>query len=219
MSTNAAFVRMLLAREDIRRGEQDTGLLERILADPDLMQEPPADLMPAAALAAAGTAEPDGPWRRAFEQGEVRIADGRVSVGGATHTARLLATTDDRRMTVELDGIARHYAVAIDGDDTVWISREGHQLQARTVRPDRSGAALPHGSLEAPMPGTVLIVRVQNGDTVSAGDVLMILESMKMELQITAPTDGVVSGLALSAGDRVELGQALVAITPKEAEQ
>jgi len=49
--------------------------------------------------------------------------------------------------------------------------------------------------------------------------VLVILESMKMELVITAPTDGVVSGVTLSPGDRVELGQALVAITPPDSEE
>jgi acetyl-CoA/propionyl-CoA carboxylase biotin carboxyl carrier protein len=220
VSTNASFVRMLLARDDIRRGEQDTGLLERVLADPALTPVAPPDLLPAAALAAAGTAAPQGPWRRLFEQGEVRIADGRVTVGDTTWEARVHMPTgsDAERITIELDGVARHYAVVCDGDEAVWIAREGHHLQARTLRPDRSGAALPSGSLEAPMPGTVLQVRVQDGDTVSAGDVLVILESMKMELVITAPTDGVVSGVTLSPGDRVELGQPLVAIAPAQAQ-
>ncbi|HEX3803079.1 MAG TPA: biotin carboxylase N-terminal domain-containing protein [Solirubrobacteraceae bacterium] len=221
VTTNASFVRTLLARTDIRRGEQDTGLLERVLADPDLSLQSPPDLLPAAALAAAGTAQPEGPWWRAFERGEVRIADGYVTAGETTWEARIHPPTDGdaERMTIELDGVARHYAVVCDGDEAVWITRAGHQLQARTLRPDRSGAAVPKGSLEAPMPGTVLQVRVQDGDTVTAGDVLVILESMKMELVITAPTDGVVSGLTLSPGDRVELGQPLVAIAPAEAEE
>ena len=68
------------------------------------------------------------------------------------------------------------------------------------------------------MPGTVLQVRVQNGELVSAGAVLVILESMKMELAITAPIDGIVSGITLSPGDRVELGQPLVAIVSDEHE-
>jgi acetyl-CoA/propionyl-CoA carboxylase biotin carboxyl carrier protein len=220
VSTNASFVRMLLARADIRVGEQDTGLLERVLQDPALALQPPSDLLPAAALAAAGTAEPEGPWRGVFEQGEVRIADGCVSIDdiaweGRVHTA---TSSDVRRMTIELDGVARHYAVVCDRDEAIWISRDGHQLHLRTLRPDRSGAAPPSGSLEAPMPGTVLQVRVKDGDTVSAGDVLVILESMKMELVITAPTAGVVSGVTLSPGDRVELGQALVAVVPPEAD-
>ena len=130
----------------------------------------------------------------------MRIAGGRVSVGDTTWEARLHPTGGDPgQVTVELDGVARHYSVAQDGEEVIWIAREGHQLEARTLRPDRSGAELPQGSLEAPMPGTVLIVRVQNGDTVSVGDVLMILESMKMELQITAPAAGVVSGLTVSS--------------------
>jgi acetyl-CoA/propionyl-CoA carboxylase, biotin carboxylase, biotin carboxyl carrier protein len=218
VSTNASFVRTLLGRDDIRRGEQDTGLLERVLADPEFSADAPADLLPAAALAAAGTATPQGPWRRVFEQGEVRIADGRLRAGDSSLQARVHASSDPRRMTIELDGVVRHYAVAFEGDEVVWIAREGHQLQARTHRPDQSGAALPAGSLEAPMPGTVLQVRFQNGELVSAGDVLVILESMKMELAITAPISGVVSGVTLVPGDRVELGQPLVAITPPEDE-
>jgi acetyl-CoA/propionyl-CoA carboxylase biotin carboxyl carrier protein len=219
VSTNAAFVRTLLARDDIRRGEQDTGLLERILADPVHAPQTPADLLPAAAVAAAGTAEPDGPWRRVFEQGEARVVDGRVRVGERAWDARVHRSGDQDRglMLIELDGIARNYAVVRDGED-VWIGRDGHQLHARAVRQDRSGASLPKGSLEAPMPGTVLMVRVQNGDTVNDGEVLLIVESMKMELQITAPSAGVVSGITVSAGDRVELGQALVAITPADEE-
>ena len=218
ISTNAAFVRTLLSRADIRRGEQDTGLLERVLADPEFSAGTPADLLPAAALAAAGTAEPDGPWRRTFEQGEVRIANGSVAFGDRRWQARVHAGpgADPDHITIELDGAARHYAVAFDGDEVVWIAREGHHLQARTVRADRSGAALASGSLEAPMPGTVLQVRVENGQSVAAGDVLVILESMKMELAITAPVDGIVSGVTLSPGDRVELGQALVAILPAD---
>jgi acetyl-CoA/propionyl-CoA carboxylase biotin carboxyl carrier protein len=220
VSTNAAFVRQLLARADIRRGEQDTGLLERVLADPEFTADPAPDLLPAAALAAAGTATPDGPWRRVFAQGEVRIADGRVTVGETSWESRVHAggRQDTGRMAIELDGVVRHYAVVLDGDEVVWIAREGHHLQARTLHPDHSGAAVPSGSLQAPMPGTVLQVRVQNGDTVEAGEVLVILESMKMELAITAPVEGVVSGVSLSPGDRVELGQPLVAITPADTD-
>jgi acetyl-CoA/propionyl-CoA carboxylase, biotin carboxylase, biotin carboxyl carrier protein len=212
VTTNAAFARALLARSDVRHGEQDTGLLERVLADPEFTTMTPSDLLPAAALAAAGTAEPDGPWRRAFDQGEVRVAAGRVEFDDSSWQARVHASSDPARITVELDGVVRHYAVAFDGEDAVWIARDGYQLEARTLRPDRSGVTAPTGSLEAPMPGTVLLVRVKEGDAVAAGDVLVVLESMKMELAITAPHDGVVTSIALNPGDRVELGQPLVAV-------
>ena len=56
------------------------------------------------------------------------------------------------------------------------------------------------------------------GDRVAEGDVLLVLESRKMELSITAPCDGVVSGLELAPGDRVALKQPLVAVVPDEEE-
>src|SRR6185312_7256766 len=134
---------------------------------------------------------PAGPWRRALaEHGEARVADGTVTVGERTWTASIAG---DR---ITLDGLTRRYAIALDGDDAVYVARDGHHAEVRTARPDRSGAALPEGSLEAPMPGTVWAVNVANGDAVSEGDVLIVLESMKMELSITAPRDGVVEGLA-----------------------
>jgi acetyl-CoA/propionyl-CoA carboxylase biotin carboxyl carrier protein len=68
------------------------------------------------------------------------------------------------------------------------------------------------------MPGTVLLVHVADGDAVAAGDVLLVLESMKMELSITAPHDGVVAGLDLAPGDRVALRQPLVAVLAPEEE-
>ena len=63
------------------------------------------------------------------------------------------------------------------------------------------------------MPGTVWAVNVTNGDVVEEGDVLIVLESMKMELSITAPRAGVVDGLDLKAGDRVGLKQPLLVVT------
>ena len=62
------------------------------------------------------------------------------------------------------------------------------------------------------MPGTVLLVHVANGDAVEEGDVLLVLESMKMELSIAAPHGGTVEGLDVAAGDRVGLRQVLAAV-------
>jgi acetyl-CoA/propionyl-CoA carboxylase, biotin carboxylase, biotin carboxyl carrier protein len=62
------------------------------------------------------------------------------------------------------------------------------------------------------MPGTIGAVNVSNGDAVQEGDVLIVLESMKMELSITAPHDGVVDGVTLKPGDRVALKQPLLAV-------
>jgi acetyl-CoA/propionyl-CoA carboxylase biotin carboxyl carrier protein len=225
VTTNAAFSRALLAREDVRTGEQDTGLLERILAEPPAA--PPEDLVAAAMVAAAGSARPAGPWRRALDgHGEARVGDGGVSVGerswvagGPRAVTAAAATSADAvigkgfagEVFIGLDGVQRRYVVAV-GDDVVWIARDGHHLEVRTERHTRGGAGAAAGSLEAPMPGTVLLVHVADGDTVAEGDVLLVLESMKMELSITAPYAGTVAGLALAPGDRVALKQPLVAV-------
>jgi acetyl-CoA/propionyl-CoA carboxylase biotin carboxyl carrier protein len=222
VATNAAFTRALLARDDVQAGDQDTGLLERALAQLDLA--PPDDLLPAAALAAfvadtEGLTVPPGSWRRRFTgHGEVavravageRVAE--VAVGDRAWRAagRRL---DAGALRITLDGVSRRYVVARDGDG-LWIARDGHQLELRTERPDRTGTAAPPGSLEAPMPGTVLLVNVANGDAVGEGDVLLVLESMKMELAISAPHAGTVEGLELAPGDRVALRQPLVEVTP-----
>ena len=64
------------------------------------------------------------------------------------------------------------------------------------------------------MPGTVLEVLVSPGDVVSAGQVLVLLEAMKMELAVPAPAAGTVTAVLVAAGDLVARGQALVELDP-----
>jgi len=209
VTTNAAFSRALLEREDVRAGEIDTGLLERILAEPPAA--PPQDLVPAAVLAAAGTATPAGPFRlRLEEHGELRVADGRVRAGEREWRAGVRSARGGR-VRVTLDGLARTYAFARDGD-ALWIARDGHHLELRVARAARAGAAHGADSLEAPMPGTVLLVHAENGDEVEEGQVLVVIESMKMELSIAAPHGGTVQGLDVAPGDKVGLRQVLAEV-------
>ena len=67
-------------------------------------------------------------------------------------------------------------------------------------------------SVTAPMPGTILAVNVQNGAAVKKGDVLMILEAMKMENEIISPVDGTVTSVNTSKGSAVETGAVLCTI-------
>ena len=76
-------------------------------------------------------------------------------------------------------------------------------------------AAAPSGAgeqVKSPMPGTILAVNVKEGDAVKAGQVLMILEAMKMENEIMAPADGKVTSLAVAKGNTVESGALLCVI-------
>ena len=85
---------------------------------------------------------------------------------------------------------------------------------APVAAPAAAPAAAPSGGEKvcAPMPGTILSVNVSNGSAVKKGDVLMILEAMKMENEIMAPCDGTVTSVAAAKGAAVESGALLCTI-------
>lgn len=85
---------------------------------------------------------------------------------------------------------------------------------APVASPAAAPAAAPAGGEKvcAPMPGTILSVNVSNGSAVKKGDVLMILEAMKMENEIMAPCDGTVTSVAAAKGAAVESGALLCTI-------
>ncbi len=82
------------------------------------------------------------------------------------------------------------------------------------VKKEAQSVAVPQGAevVEAPMPGTVLDIKVNQGDTVTEGQVLVILEAMKMENEIVAPRSGKVSAINTSKGASVNAGDPLVSL-------
>jgi biotin carboxyl carrier protein len=94
----------------------------------------------------------------------------------------------------------------------------GHALYRgfayRLADDDEPAAAVPlaGGSLAAPMPGRVLRVNVEEGDEVDQGEVVVLLEAMKMELAVSAPAPGTVRVVHVAAGDLVAGGQTLVEV-------
>ena len=107
----------------------------------------------------------------------------------------------------------RHVRVFIvRSAEATWIFHDGKTWVA-TVEAEgaaRRRAAQGHGSLVAPMPATVIAVNVGAGDAVKAGDVLVLLEAMKMELPLRAGGDAVVSGVHCRPGDLVQPNVPLV---------
>ena len=85
---------------------------------------------------------------------------------------------------------------------------------APAAAPAPAAPAAPAGGekITAPMPGTILAVNVANGSAVKKGDVLMILEAMKMENEIMAPCDGAVTSVSVTKGASVESGTLLCTI-------
>lgn len=81
-------------------------------------------------------------------------------------------------------------------------------------KPAAAPAAVPAGAstVTAPMPGTILSINVKAGDTVKKGQVLCILEAMKMENEIMAGADGTIASVGVSQGDSVSTGQVLFAL-------
>jgi len=105
-----------------------------------------------------------------------------------------------------LDGVA-----AVSGD-AVWVSLAGELMVFDIVtdaRPARA-ASRAQDALTPPMSATVVRVNVKPGERVAAGDTLVVLEAMKMELAIRAPDDGTVKAVNCAVGDLVQPGVALV---------
>ncbi|MGB3325686.1 biotin carboxylase N-terminal domain-containing protein [Mycolicibacterium fortuitum] len=122
------------------------------------------------------------------------------------------------RVVLSISGVERAFDVARYGDQVFVDSPLGPVQLAAVPRFPDPADAVAHGSLLAPMPGSVVRVGAAVGDTVTAGQPLIWLEAMKMEHTIAAPEDGVLAELNVAAGQQVEVG-AVLARVESEGEQ
>jgi biotin carboxyl carrier protein len=105
--------------------------------------------------------------------------------------------------------VERLYAIISGG--AAWVFHDGIAYRIVDEAPARRRGGT-HESLSAPMPATVIQVNVEPGATVRRGDVVVLLEAMKMELPLRAPADGRVSAVNCRAGELVQPGVPLVEI-------
>ncbi|HEU4703642.1 MAG TPA: biotin carboxylase N-terminal domain-containing protein [Conexibacter sp.] len=220
-TTNAAWLRSLLARDEVRAGELDTTLIERLGAAV-AVPAPADDLSGLAVLALLGSPSSDDPWDAldGWRLAGVR-APARMRLDGPAGEVSAVAPSDGVRLVpgglgVEGEGGELRTVEVYPDGDAVWLVDRGVPTRW-SVAVDRAGARVAGGSLDAPMPGTVIDVRVEPGAAVAEGDTLVILESMKMELAIQAPADGVVADVFVSTGDRVAQSAPLVALDGRVA--
>jgi acetyl-CoA/propionyl-CoA carboxylase biotin carboxyl carrier protein len=108
--------------------------------------------------------------------------------------------TTSRLVAVEVDG--RSYEVNLVSEEPAWAPL-ARRRRERAAGPAGGGA----DAITSPMQGTVLSVRVEDGGPVSAGQVVCVVEAMKMENEIVAHRDGIVRGLTVAAGDTIVTGQ------------
>lgn len=128
-------------------------------------------------------------------------------------SATVIALGDGRYQLVR--GEQRRLAYAVRKGERTWVFIDGDIYVVGET--DSTASHRRHydaAALAAPMPATVVAVNVAAGQTVKAGDVLVTLEAMKMELAITAPVDGTVRQVACRAGELVQPGTPLVQLDP-----
>jgi geranyl-CoA carboxylase alpha subunit len=238
---NQRFLANLLGHPEFAAGNATTAFIaEHFAADPSLRPQPPAagELALAAALlyqqsANARAHQPglsgwrnagSAPWRFVLELGGQQhnvelevLADGaqpslRAKVAGTLLDLRLLSC-DGRWATLELDGIRQRLAYHLEGDK-LWLYGHNGNLQFSDIThlPVSSAADSGSGSIKAPMDGAIVEVLVEPGAQVSKGQLLLVLEAMKMEQPLKASIDGVVRRVGVSRGDQVKNRQLLVEI-------
>lgn len=241
LRTNRELLVRTLEHPEFQQGQTDTHFLERhdpaALSAP--LGDAHVAGLHAAAAALAGQARrrqqarvlsraPSG-WRNnpsQLQQTRFRRADGgEVVVEYRFTRAGLQLRIDDcerpgarceslspEQVQLEIDGVGRTYQVHQCDDVSYVDSPLGASALVELPRfavPEEEGAA---GSLVAPLPGVVSEVKVRRGDVVAAGDVLLVIESMKVFHWISAPLSGTVAEIRVEPGSQVEGGTLLAVI-------
>ncbi|HEY4546442.1 MAG TPA: acetyl/propionyl/methylcrotonyl-CoA carboxylase subunit alpha [Pedomonas sp.] len=235
--TNRSFLARLIGHPAFRAEEIDTGFIERHLEDLAPISDVPDRLLALAALAAATPrARPDtsspwsalGPWRLNLPY---RQSIDLFLPNGIKRTLDLI-TRPDGSITIsgldeDLSGIPNwrgehRFEVDFSGSPArAIVLHHGHSLEVRVGgytfhfglrdREEGDKGAFPRdGKLTAPMPGKVLGIFVKPGQSVEAGERLLVLEAMKMEHRLAAPVAGTIKAVHIGENDQVPEGRLLI---------
>ncbi len=148
-----------------------------------------------------------------------RVGECRVSIdGGAPMPASLARADGGSLITVNVDGDVRRYHAVFDEtgfDPCVWVGEAGDSWQYRVVAARANAGSTScdaDGEIRSPMPGSIVVLERAVGDAVSAGDVVAVVEAMKMEYPVRAPFDGVVTQLLVNKAAQVTRNQVLAVV-------
>jgi len=223
--TNISFLRALVAHADVRAGRVDTGLIDREVARLTTRHaEPAAGAVALAAVAVIdeGARDADasdpwaalGSWRAGGERsGLVTVGERALRVEGAG-PYRVGDLMIERTGEADSWSVGGEPAVAARDGTSIWVAWRGETHEIPLDPLDRGVDALTATEVTAPMPGVVLSVLTRDGQRVSRGDLLAILEAMKMEMRVEAPGPGTVTKVLCAAGQQVTRGQRLVEFEP-----
>jgi acetyl-CoA/propionyl-CoA carboxylase biotin carboxyl carrier protein len=195
VTTNRGFLAWLLAQPDVRRGDMYTTLI-------DERWSPDDDLPTAAWTAAAAALASDNPRAGFRLNGPPQL---RLEIEGTERSVDIPA------------GISPTPALRLP-DGSVVLDFDGRAVFARLASAPTVESAVRHAaheaggpqSVKAPMPGTVLSVRVREGEQVEPGQVVVVLEAMKMENTVAAPGAGTVAKVHVAAGQQVQRNETLI---------
>ena len=124
----------------------------------------------------------------------------------------------DRLIVHAEDG--SYSAVAVRAGDKVLVSYRGNLYTVESAKPRaRAGGGAGNGEMLAPMPGQIVDVLVAEGDSVTRGQKVLVLEAMKTQQPFTAPFDGVVDKMSVQKGKQVGEGEVLAVIKPVAVDQ
>ncbi|QNE30659.1 ATP-grasp domain-containing protein [Sphingomonas sp. NBWT7] len=194
--TNAAFLARAASDADFVAERIDTGFIERH-ADRLIPATQPSPPVLAAAAAAILPAASGDPWTdlRGFRANAPSVTRVEVEVGGKPY---LVDVESDHSAATVADGV---------------LFLEGEAWPVGPRRADHvGGGGEGDGAILSPMPGRVIAVLVADGQTVTKGERLLVLEAMKMEQALVAPFDGIVADLKASEGAQVAEGTLLARV-------
>jgi 3-methylcrotonyl-CoA carboxylase alpha subunit len=222
VKTNAGFLNLLLWNADFEGGVLDTGLIARE-GDALVPDAAPSEtvLQAVAHLAVdnafGGRATDIRETWLATERGPWANRGFRLNRDPAPVTVRLSEGVEDHEVAFADRPI--HDLPWVERIDAGWVVTENGVT--RVFNPARGGgesvAAAGNGAILAPMPGRIVSVEVSEGQAVTAGQKLLVLEAMKMEQALTAPFDGVVAELKAVPGGQVQVEALLARIEKRDA--